>query len=134
MPLVLPSVGPSFSGLVYIGFFSGALRNHSRNSTSLRHSGVTPSRYRGPNSSGGAFQTRSRQSSVSRSNEAPAKVLRVTRLVRFGAAPDHTYFSGWAITGTPLSSTSPLTWWQREHWAMNVCSPSAASVPSFGGV
>ena len=33
----------------------------------------------------------------SRSNEAPANVLRVIRWVRFGAASEYTYCSGWAI-------------------------------------
>ena len=35
MPRGWPSVGPSSSGSVYIGFFSGALRSHSRRSTGV---------------------------------------------------------------------------------------------------
>ena len=64
---------------------------------------------------------------------APANVLRVIRLVRFGAASDHTYSCGSEMTGLPSASSRPSTWWQREHWAMNVCSPVAASVSASGG-
>ena len=39
-----------------------------------------------------------------------------------------------AITGLPSASSRPSTWWHREHWAMNVCSPVAASVPSSGAL
>src|SRR4051794_32367598 len=132
MPRYLPSVGPSLVGSAYIGFLAGALRNHSRRSIWFRHSGVTPFRYAAPNSCGGAFHTALRQSSVSRSHEAPANVLRVIRLVRFGAAPAYTHWSGADTTAFPLLSVRPSTWWHREQLAMNVCSPSAASVPSSG--
>ena len=60
----------------------------------------------------------------SRSDEAPANVLRRHQVGqvrrRLGV---HVLFSGWAITGSPSASCRPSTWWQREHWAMNVCSP-----------
>ena len=40
----------------------------------------------------------------------------------------------WRSPGRRRCRRRPLTWWQREHCWMNVCSPSAASVPSSGGV
>ena len=103
MPRILPPLSSLAWSPTYIGFLPGALRSHSRSSTWLRHSGVTPWRYSAPNSSGGAFHTRSRHSSVSRSKLAPAKVLRVIRLVRLGAAPETTNSSGLASTGVVVA-------------------------------
>src|SRR3954465_14869876 len=116
MPRVLQTVGPRSAVLVDIGFFPRALRNHSRRFTVSKHSGVTPCRYSALKSAGLAFHRRSRHSGVSRSNEAPAKSVRVIRLVRFGAAPEYTYRSGREITGWPSALLMPLTWWQRLHW------------------
>src|SRR3954462_9762962 len=115
MPRVLPSVGPRSLVLVDLGFFPGALRSHSRRFTASKHSGVTPWRYRALKSAGLAFQSLSLHAGVSRSNDAPAKSVRVIRLVRFGAAPEYTYWSGLEITGWPSPPMIPLTWWQRLH-------------------
>src|SRR3954447_12465055 len=135
MPRYLPSTLSASDA--HIGFIAGALRIHDRRLASSKQSGVTPCKYSAPNWSGGALCSLSRHCGVIRSNVAPAKVVRVIRFVRFGAAPETSYWSGLDSTGveTPLTSTvSPLTWWQREHWATNVDWPVAASVPSSGGV
>ena len=91
MPRGRPSVGPSSVGLVYIGFFAGALRSHSREVDpveAVRRDPLEVARARTPPA--GASHTKSRQTAVSRSNEAPANVLRDIRWVRFGAAPAYT--------------------------------------------
>src|SRR3954468_278559 len=128
MPRYLPSVGASSVGLTYIGFFPGGLRSHSRSCTALKHSGVTPSRYTFVNSSGGAFHSFALHSGVSRSNDAPAKFVRVIRFVKFGAAPANTYRSGREMIGLPSESVRPLTWWQRAQLLVKRVSPSAAGV------
>ena len=108
-----------------------------RRLASSKHSGVTPCRYSAPNSSGLALYSLSLHSWVSRSNVAPANVVRVIRLVRLGAEPATMYSSGFDSTGvsTPLIVVlSPFTWWQREHCEMNVDSPVAARLPASGAV
>ena len=122
MPRYLPS---TFSvGEAYIGFIAGALRIHERRFglvEALRCDALQVQRTELLR--GGVVQALACTPAVSRSNVAPANVVRVIRLVRFGAAPETMYSSGLDSTGTvtPLVVTvRPLTWWQREHWEMNV--------------
>src|SRR4249920_2386486 len=132
IPRYFPPLRSLSASLENIGFIAGALRIHERSSASLKHSGVTPRRYSAPNSSGLASCSFFRQSSVSRSHVAPANVVRVMRWVKLGALPDTMYRSGGGLLGfseldpSAFSSIRPLTWWQREHWALNVSSPRSA--------
>ena len=97
-------------GNVAGNFLAGALRNHARRSVAFKQDSETPARYFSPMVSGLASHTSLRHDLFNKSNIAPAKVLRVMRCVRFGAAPEYTFSSGAAIAGVPSAFFNPLTW------------------------
>ena len=95
MPRYLPPFRSLSASLAYIGFFAGALRIHvSQLGLVEAVRGDALQVQRAELLRAGVVQRRRGTAAVSRSNVAPAKVVRVIRWVRFGAAPATTYRSG----------------------------------------